>query len=675
MHVPRIALLSLGISAFVLFSCGRADVVQQQQASGSSQPSVEEHEDVSLPILPVPPEFSIPAFSSMRLSGTDFVLEEVLEQNDAYTRHAISYRSNGLRISGIMNIPGGEGPFPLIVLNHGYIDPTAYTSGRGLRREQDHLARKGFAVLHPDYRGHAFSDPSPNPHIFDAALEYSIDVANAILAVRNAGLESVDTERVGMLGHSLGGGIALNFAVSHPDLVDAIILYAPVNSDAWMNFTRWENKRDGEDQTRAVHGTPGEQPDFWRDISSGNFLQNIIAPLLIFHGSKDDDVPKAWSDDLVLRLQELGKDVTYVEYDGEEHEFINRFSDFMEQASAFFERGLGAGDAGSEAVQIVAEHLNIPWAIAFLPTGDMLVTERTGMLLRLASGERKNIPVEGVRHIGEGGLLGMALHPDFAQNQWLYLYRTSATDGGVANRIERYRFIDDELTEKTVILSGIPGAKYHDGGFLGFGPDGLLYITTGDAGVPSLAQDIHSLAGKILRIHDDGSVPEENPFGNAVYSYGHRNSQGLTWDNEGRLWSTEHGRSGLLSGLDELNLIKKGGNYGWPEIQGGESKVGMVNPVLHSGPNTTWAPASAAFLNGSIFFGGLRGESLYEAMLPVADQSVKLKAYFVGEFGRIRAAVRGPDGMLYLSTSNTDGRGRPAPGDDRILRVDPERIQ
>ena len=204
----------------------------------------------------------------MRLEGTDFTREEILSVNDVYTRYAISYLSNGLRISGIMSVPHGKGSFPLLILNHGYIDPDIYTSGRGLKREQDLLARRGFAVLHSDYRGHASSDPSPNPHVFDAALEYSMDVLNAILAVREADLDKVDADRVGMLGHSLGGGIALNVAVAHPELVDAFVLYAPVNSDAWENFTHWEDMRGGGDKTREVFGTREENPKVWERISS-----------------------------------------------------------------------------------------------------------------------------------------------------------------------------------------------------------------------------------------------------------------------------------------------------------------------------------------------------------------------------------------------------------------------
>ncbi len=278
--------------------------------------------------------------------------------------------------------------------------------------------------------------------------------------------------------------------------------------------------------------------------------------------------------------------------------------------------------------------------------------------------------IDGVEHVGEGGLLGMTLHPRFSENQWVYLYLTTKNGEGLINRVERYRFGRDRLTEKTTIIDNIPVAANHDGGRIAFGSDGYLYITTGDAGKSNLAQDIYSLAGKILRLKDDGSIPPDNPFGNAVYSYGHRNSQGLAWDNKGRLWATEHGRSGVLSGLDELNLIEKGKNYGWPVIQGDEIKTGMESPVVQSGAAETWAPAGATFWDGSVFFGGLRGEALYEAKT-TSERKVSLKIHFRKEFGRIRAVVLGPDGYLYITTSNTDGRGEPRASDDKIIRVNP----
>ncbi len=265
----------------------------------------------------------------------------------------------------------------------------------------------------------------------------------------------------------------------------------------------------------------------------------------------------------------------------------------------------------------------------------------------------------------------MALHPRFSENRWIYLYFTTRAKDKLINRVVRYSLNNDGLSQKKIIIDNIPGAANHNGGRISFGPEGYLYITTGDAGNASLAQDINSLAGKILRIKDDGSIPSDNPFNNAVYSYGHRNPQGLAWDRKGRLWATEHGRSGFLSGLDELNLIEKGKNYGWPIIQGNEKKKGMVTPVAQSGPDETWAPAGIAFWDNSLIFGGLRGESLYRAI--ITDKTkVSLKAYFRQKFGRIRAIILAPDGYLYFTTSNTDGRGITRPNDDKLIRINPK---
>jgi len=326
---------------------------------------------------------------------------------------------------------------------------------------------------------------------------------------------------------------------------------------------------------------------------------------------------------------------------------------------------IGADPAKAE---VVADRLHIPWSLAFLPDGDLLVTERPGTLLRLGR-QRIEYRVEGVEATGEGGLLGLALHPEFAANRYVYLYSTTRSGGDITNRVERYRLESDRLSERKAIVTGIPGGSFHDGGRIAFGPDGLLYIGTGDGGDSNAAQDVHSLAGKILRVTDDGAVPDDNPFGNAVYSYGHRNVEGLAWDDRGRLWSTEHGPSGFETGNDEINLIEKGKNYGWPVIRGMERHAGMETPVVESGRNYTWAPASAAYLHGSLYFGGLRGEALYEARL--GRDPPEIVAHFLHQFGRIRDVVVGPDGRLYFSTSNTDGRGVPHENDDKILRVNP----
>ncbi|MBW3568817.1 PQQ-dependent sugar dehydrogenase, partial [Candidatus Parcubacteria bacterium] len=205
--------------------------------------------------------------------------------------------------------------------------------------------------------------------------------------------------------------------------------------------------------------------------------------------------------------------------------------------------GTQSGQRDEANIKIAAVDLNIPWAIAELPGGDLLVTERAGKLKRVGS-DRQSIEISGVEHSGEGGLLGLALHPDFAENNKIYLYLTTRTDAGLINRVESYIYKNGGLSEKTIIIDQIPGARFHDGGFIAFGPDDKLYITTGDAGDEQSAQDTSVLSGKILRINADGSIPGDNPFNNAVYSYGHRNPQGLAWDDRDRLWSSEHGPSG-----------------------------------------------------------------------------------------------------------------------------------
>jgi len=319
-------------------------------------------------------------------------------------------------------------------------------------------------------------------------------------------------------------------------------------------------------------------------------------------------------------------------------------------------------------VEIIAQDLKIPWELAFLPDGSFLATEREGNLVRiLPDREIKRIPVAGVVSEGEGGLLGLALHPQFKENGQIYLYLTTKKDGRFLNRVESYFFDLEEnrLSEKKEIIGNIPGAIYHNGGRIAFGPDGFLYVATGDAREEKLAQDINSLAGKILRIGANGAMPEDNPFGNLVFSYGHRNVQGIAWDEQGRLWATEHGRSGLLSGLDELNLIEKGKNYGWPEIEGDETGAGMERPVIHSGSSVTWAPSGLVFWQGDLFFTGLRGEALYRYEI----KSGKLEKYFEKKFGRLRTAAFDQKGNLFLLTNNTDGRGKPREGDDKIIMI------
>lgn len=325
---------------------------------------------------------------------------------------------------------------------------------------------------------------------------------------------------------------------------------------------------------------------------------------------------------------------------------------------------------------VVAQNLEVPWAIAFLPNGEMLVTERPGRV-QLVSSQNSNTTMvanlPNVKQIGEGGLLGIALDPDFESNNYVYLYYTYDGSGNnTKNRVVRMTFENGRLENEEILVDAIPGASNHNGGRIKFGPDGYLYIATGDAQEPSLAQNKNSLAGKILRVTPDGKAAPGNPFGNRVYSYGHRNVQGLAWDANENLWATEHGRSGVQSGLDELNLIKPGNNYGWDIIQGDETRNGMVTAVKNSG-GTTWAPANTEVLGNDLYFVGLRGKSLYKT--PIQGTSLgEVQEYLVNEFGRLREVVLGPDGMLYITTSNRDGRGSQQDQDDKIIRVNTAKL-
>lgn len=332
-------------------------------------------------------------------------------------------------------------------------------------------------------------------------------------------------------------------------------------------------------------------------------------------------------------------------------------------------------------VETFVSGLVIPWEMRFLPDGRIFVTERPGRVRVVENGQLRPEPVAtipDVAHEGEGGLLGLALDPDFAANHWVYLYYTYPAGGGLANKVVRYTETNNTLVDPVVILDGIPAASIHDGGRIAFGPDGKLYVTTGDAAVPELAQDLGSLAGKILRINPDGSIPPDNPFpGSPVYSYGHRNPEGLAWQpGTDALYSTEHGPSGH----DEVNLIQPGANYGWPAMRGTEGPSnGYTPPVIESGGNT-WAPAGATFVEGTTFpqwtgsllFGSLRGTTLWRLDIPGGSSPPALEPIISDDYGRLRDVVEGPDGNLYILTSNRDGRGSPADDDDRILRIVPQ---
>lgn len=308
---------------------------------------------------------------------------------------------------------------------------------------------------------------------------------------------------------------------------------------------------------------------------------------------------------------------------------------------------------------VVASDLEAPWSVAF--AGEVpLVSERdSGRILALRDGTTTELTtVEDSRGSGEGGLLGLAV-----ANHHLYAYFTA----GDENRIVRYPLTGDgggDLTagDPDAVLDGIPAGTVHNGGRIAFGPDGMLYATVGDAADTGHSQDLDSLAGKILRMTPEGGVPDDNPFpGSYVYSYGHRNPQGIAWDESGTMYASEFGQNTW----DELNVIEPGGNYGWPEVEGIAGEQGYIDPVQQWEPGEA-SPSGIAVHAGSIWIANLRGESLRE--VPLADLTASTRHY-VGEYGRIRDAVLSHDGHLWMVTNNTDGRGDPGPGDDRILSI------
>lgn len=240
-------------------------------------------------------------------------------------------------------------------------------------------------------------------------------------------------------------------------------------------------------------------------------------------------------------------------------------------------------------METVAENLSIPWSIDWTHDGTIYFTERIGNLRVIQDGDLLQDPLLSLGVGGsEGGMLGVAVDPDFEENNYIYLYYTYNEFLATLNKVVRYQVIDGIVTEDKVLIDGIPGGPFHDGGRIQFGPDGKLYITTGDAGNPDFSQDLNSIAGKILRINSDGTIPNDNPWENSpVYSIGHRNPQGIDWDDSGNLVATEHGPSGWRGvAHDEINMIIPGANYGWPDVIGDEAAEGLQNPILHTGDDT-----------------------------------------------------------------------------------------
>ena len=338
-------------------------------------------------------------------------------------------------------------------------------------------------------------------------------------------------------------------------------------------------------------------------------------------------------------------------------------------------------------VEKVVGGLEVPWSIVWAPDGRMIFTERPGRVRVFEKGALNPKPLlvlTDVESSGEAGLMDVALHPQFSSNHFLYL-AYAYTRGGLRVRVVRYREAPEGLVDRQAIIEDLPAARAHAGCRIRFGPDGKLYITVGDATRRELAQKLDSLAGKTLRLNDDGTVPQDNPFvgqQNArpeIWSLGHRNAQGMDFQPGSNLmFQTEHGPSGFdgPGGGDEVNIVEKGKNYGWPTIHHTETAPGLESPLLEYTP--ACAPASGVFYRGSVFsqfkgnffFGCLRGERVIHVTLD--GRRVVSQENLLQNYGRIREVAEGPDGYLYFSTSNRDGRGEPADDDDRIMRLVPQ---
>jgi len=346
-------------------------------------------------------------------------------------------------------------------------------------------------------------------------------------------------------------------------------------------------------------------------------------------------------------------------------------------------------------VETVAANLEIVWSIVFAPDGRMFFTERPGRVRVVENGKLRAVPfftVPDVELSGESGLMGMTLHPKFAENHFVYLaYAYQDASKNQTVRVARYRETGETLVDAKTIIEAIPASRYHSGTRLKFGADGKLYITTGDATKQTLAQKLDSINGKTLRLNDDGTIPNDNPFlgqkgaRGEIWTYGHRNAQGMDFHPEtGLMFQTEHGPS-IIDGVslfkrtggDEVNIVEKGKNYGWAKISHNSRREGMETPIIEYSPAV--APASGMFYRGNLFpefknnffFGALKGEAIIRLVLD-GRRIVSQDKLLEKQMGRIREIAEAADGSIYFSTSNRDGRGDPTKEDDRILRIVPE---
>lgn len=334
--------------------------------------------------------------------------------------------------------------------------------------------------------------------------------------------------------------------------------------------------------------------------------------------------------------------------------------------------------------------LEVPWSIVFTSPDRMLVAERPGRVRVVEGGRLRGDPLltlDDVEERSETGLMGMTLHPSYSSNRQVYLAYAYASGSDIRVRVVRYRDDGASMSDRRVIVENLPAARFHAGCRIDFGPDGMLYVTTGDATEQESAQDLGSLAGKTLRLTDEGAPASGNPFANRtgarpeIWSYGHRNAQGMDWQPmSGLMFQTEHGPSGgdAPGGGDEVNIVEAGNNHGWPIVHHLQSRQGMIDPLAEYTPAV--APASGMFyrggaipqFTGNFFFGNLRGETLIRLVLD-GRRLVRQERLLDGMYGRLRAVAEGPDGAIYVATSNRDGRGTPADNDDRILRLAPAR--